>query len=167
MGMAAKQTRRAKASDRVDFDKYIDGMINAGWTGERRKNMKNNGMDIYDETIIKEVNEREVDALSDSEIALIMNHAMLSGFDTILDALMTIVTSDELMELYGEVIDDQKIYAIIGSVVVAKRETERCGEENIDIEAARTMIAKTVKKFKEKKININDNSKNKRSNKNK
>ena len=51
-----------------------------------------------------------------------MNHAMLSGFDTILDALMTIVTSDELMELYGEVIDDQKIYAIIGSVVVAKRE---------------------------------------------
>lgn len=119
--MATKQTRRVKASDRVDFNKYIDGMINAGWIGERRKNMKNNGMDIYDETIIKEVNGREVDTLSDSEIALIMNHAMLSGFDAIIDALMTIVTSDELMEHYSEIIDGQEIYAIIGSVVVAKR----------------------------------------------
>ncbi len=152
--MATKQTRRVKASDRVDFNKYIDGMINAGWIGERRKNMKNNGMDIYDETIIKEVNGREVDTLSDSEIALIMNHAMLSGFDAIIDALMTIVTSDELMEHYSEIIDGQEIYAIIGSVVVAKRETERCGEENIDIEAARTMIAETVEKYKLQEYNV-------------
>ena len=152
--MATKQTRRVKASDRVDINKYIDGMINAGWIGERRKNMKNNGMDIYDETIIKEVNGREVDTLSDSEIALIMNHAMLSGFDAIIDALMTIVTSDELMEHYSEIIDGQEIYAIIGSVVVAKRETERCGEENIDIEAARTMIAETVEKYKLQEYNV-------------
>lgn len=152
--MATKQTRRVKASDRVDFNKYIDGMINAGWIGERRKNMKNNGMDIYDETIIKEVNGREVDTLSDSEIALIMNHAMLSGFDAIIDALMTIVTSDELMEHYSEIIDGKEIYAIIGSVVVAKRETERCGEENIDIEAARTMIAETVEKYKLQEYNV-------------
>ena len=148
MDMASKQTRRVKASDRVDFNKYIDGMINAGWTEERRKNMKNNGMDIYDETIIKEVNGREVDALSDSEIASIMNHAMIAGLKATREALLKVIADRELMESYAEVDLELYLHAALGAHQVAKNDFQTSAEANVNISSARTMIAETVEKYK-------------------
>ena len=70
--------------------------------------MKNTRMDIYDKTIIEEVDDRNVDTISDSEIASIMNHAMIAGLNAAREALLKIITDSELMELYEEI--DMEIY---------------------------------------------------------
>lgn len=154
MDMATKQTRRVKASDRADLDKYIDGIINAGWTRERRKNMKNKRMDIYDKTIIVEVGGRNVDAISDSEIASIINHAMIAGLKATHEALLKVTADRELMESYAEVDLELYLHAALGANEIAKNDFETSGEANVNISSARTMIAETVEKYKDQEYNV-------------
>lgn len=123
------------------------------WTREE-KNMKNTRMDIYDKTIIEEVDDRNVDTISDSEIASIMNHAMIAGLNAAREALLKIITDSELMELYEEIDMEIYLYAAFGATYVAQNDFEMNGDSNVNIPSARTMIKETVEKYKAQEYNV-------------
>lgn len=116
--------------------------------------MKNTRMDIYDKTIIEEVDDRNVDTISDSEIASIMNHAMIAGLNAAREALLKIITDSELMELYEEIDMEIYLYAAFGATYVAQNDFEMNGDSNVNIPSARTMIKETVEKYKAQEYNV-------------
>lgn len=116
--------------------------------------MKNKRIDIYDKTIIVEVGGRNVDAISDSEIASIMNHAMIAGLKATREALLKVIADRELMESYAEVDLELYLHAALGANEIAKNDFETSGEANVNISSARTMIAETVEKYKAQEYNV-------------
>ena len=82
--------------------------------------MKNKRMDIYDKTIIVEVGGRNVGTISDSEIASIMNHAIIAGLKATREALLKVIADRELMESYAKVDLELYLHAALGANEVAK-----------------------------------------------